>query len=202
VTGDKKDRREKQLEIIIEETERLNRLVDDILNLSQLQSGFVKLNKTSFNISELIDNTAARYEILSGQSGVSISRAGVSGLMVTADESRIGQVLYNLINNAFNHTTSGGVITVKLLELNDSVRIEVSDTGSGIPREELPHIWERYYKGDNTRDRKKGMGLGLAIVKGVLEAHGASFGVGSTSTMEAKRTGNPSGTTFWFELKK
>jgi signal transduction histidine kinase len=202
VTGDKKDRREKQLEIIIEEAERLSRLVDDILNLSQLQSGFFKLNKTSFNISELIDNTAARYEILSGQSGVSISRTGVSGLMVTADESRIGQVLYNLINNAFNHTTSGGAIAVKLLELNDSVRIEVSDTGSGISREELPHIWERYYKGDNTGDRKKCMGLGLAIVKGVLEAHGASFGVVSTSTMEAKRTGNPSGTTFWFELKK
>ena len=104
------------------------------------------------------------------------------------------QVLYNLINNAFNHTLSGGTIAVKTIELHKTVRFEVSDTGSGIPEEDIPHIWDRYYKADKTSSKKAiGTGLGLAIVKGVLEAHQATFGVESIMGK---------GTTFWFELEK
>ena len=107
---------------------------------------------------------------------------------------RIEQVLYNLINNAFNHTLKGGRITVRTIDLPEKVRFEVSDTGSRIPEEDIAHIWDKYYKGDKTSSIKSvGSGLGLAIVKGVLEAHQASFGVESKMDQ---------GTTFWFEIKK
>lgn len=193
VTGNIPEKRDRHLEIIIEEAERLSRIVDDILNLSQLQSGYFKLNKSSFPIGEFLDSAIKRYDILSEKTGITISRTGKSNAVIEADEARVGQVLYNLINNSFNHTPENGEITVNLLEKPNTVRIEVKDTGSGIPEEELPLIWDRYYKADKKASGAVGTGLGLAIVKGVLEAHDAVYGV------ESKKN---AGTTFWFELKK
>jgi signal transduction histidine kinase len=112
--------------------------------------------------------------------------------MVRADEARIEQVLFNLINNAFNYSKPSDVITVSARCKGKAVRVEVSDTGRGIPPEDLESIWERYYKGDKSEGRKAvGTGLGLAIVRNILEAHKARFGVDSTLGR---------GTTFWFEL--
>jgi two-component system sensor histidine kinase ArlS len=113
---------------------------------------------------------------------------------VEADELRIGQVLYNLINNGFNHTPEGGSITIRLVDKNEAVRIEVSDTGKGISEEELPYIWERYYQTEKSSNKRTaGTGLGLAIVKAVMEEHHTEFGVQSQKGV---------GTTFWFELNK
>lgn len=194
VTGNIPGNREKQLDIIIDETERLSRIVDDILNLSQLQSGYFNLNKSLFDIKETLTGVVGRYDVLSEKTGIKIVLQDSDNAILEADEPRIEQVLYNLINNAFNHTPEGGVITVRAVEFPDNVRIEVSDTGTGIPEEDIPHIWDRYFKAGNTGGRKTlGTGLGLAIVKGVLEAHQAVFGV------ESERD---EGTTFWFELKK
>ncbi len=196
VTGNVPHKREKQLGIIIEETERLSRIVDDILNLSQLQSGYSSLNKKPFQINESLDMTTRRYDVLCEKSGVRIVRQGRADALVEADESRIEQVLYNLINNGFNHTPEGGTITVKVVDRPGTVRVEISDTGSGIQEEDIPHIWDRYYKAEKTSGRRAGAvgtGLGLAIVKGVLESHQAEFGVESKKGV---------GTTFWFELKK
>jgi signal transduction histidine kinase len=194
VSGEIPEKREYQLGIIIEEAERLSRIVDDILNLSQLQSGYISLNKGHIQINELLANVVKRYDVLSQNSGVKIIQNSSGDAMLEADEERIEQVLYNLINNAFNHTPEGGTITVKTYELSQAVRIEISDTGSGIPAEDIPHIWDRYYKADKSSSNKSiGTGLGLAIVKEVLEAHKALFGV------ESKKN---QGTTFWFELKK
>jgi signal transduction histidine kinase len=194
VTGNAPDKREKQLGIIIDETERLSGIVDDILNLSQLQSGYFNLNKSRFPIKELLDNVVRRYTVLSDKTGIKIILTNTSEAILEADLARIEQVLYNLINNAFNHTPDGGSITVKGIDRQDTVRVEVSDTGSGIPQEELPHIWDRFYKAEKTSGKKNvGTGLGLAIVKNILNAHRASFGV------ESKKD---EGTTFWFELKK
>jgi len=193
VTGNAPDKREKQLGIIIEETERLSRVVDDILNLSQLQSGHFELNKSRFGLYDLVAQVVKRYDLLSKQTGVSIVVQHSGEAILEADEARIEQVLYNLINNAFKHSTAGGTITVRDIDLDDKVRIEVSDTGSGIPAEAITHIWDRYYQGEKAAANKVGTGLGLAIVKALLEAHGAAFGVESQKDVV---------TTFWFELKK
>lgn len=194
VSGDNPQKRERQLGIIIEETERLSQIVNDILNLSQLQSGNIKLNINRFSAKEKLEAIIRRYDVLKDKTGVEISGENTGNTLLEADEARIEQVLYNLINNAFKHTDPGGKITVRVLEKNAAVRLEVSDTGSGIPQEELPHVWERFYKADKTGSAKlAGTGLGLAIVKEVLEAHKAEYGIES-------KLGE--GTTIWFELKK
>ena len=193
VTGNDADKREKQLGVIIEEAERLSRMVDDILNLSRLQSGHFELNKSVFSISKLAGNVAKRYDLLSKQRDVSIIMEMSDEQLVEADAARIEQVLYNLINNAFNNTDAGGTITIRDIDNGDRVRIEVADSGSGIPEEEINRIWDRYYKADKSTGKTVGSGLGLAIVKAILEAHGAAYGV------ESKKG---AGTTFWFELGK
>jgi len=193
VTGDSREKRDIQLEIIIEETERLSGIVDDVLNLSQLQSGYIKLDKSRFSVRETVDAIVKRYEVLSERAEVKIVRQCATDTVLEADKARIEQVFYNLINNAFNHTSAGGTITVRAIDQPAAVRFEISDTGSGIPEEDISHIWERFYKVDKTGNKKSvGTGLGLAIVKGVLDAHQAVFGVESEMGV---------GTTFWFELK-
>ncbi len=193
VTGNDEDKRQKQLGVIIEEAERLSRMVDDILNLSRLQSGHFELDKSVFSMKELTRNVAKRYDLLSKQREVSIMMEMSDEQLVEADAARIEQVLYNLINNAFNNTDAGGTITIRDMDNGDSVRIEVMDSGSGIPEEEINRIWDRYYKADKSTNKTVGSGLGLAIVKAILEAHGAAYGV------ESKKD---AGTTFWFELGK
>lgn len=194
VTGNDSEKREKQLGIIINETKRLGGIVDDILNLSQIQSGYFKLEKSQFPIQDMLNSVLSRYDVLSEKTGVKIQLLRSSNAILEADKTRMEQVLYNLINNAFNHTPSGGTITMKAIDNSETVRVEISDTGSGIPKEDIPHIWDRYYKGEKTGDKKsEGTGLGLSIVKGVLEAHKATFGVESQKNVK---------TTFWFELEK
>ena len=194
VTGNNPEKREKQLGIIIEESQRLSGLVDDILNLSQIQSGYFTIDKNNVNTKLILDRVLSRYEVLSERTGVKIELINLSNSMIYADAARMEQVLYNLINNAFNHTEKGGTITIEITEKPNTVRFAVSDTGSGIPKEEIPHIWDRYYKAEKTSEKKAvGTGLGLAIVKGVLGAHQATFGVESELNL---------GTTFWFELKR
>lgn len=206
VTGIIPEKREKQLGIIIEETERLSKIVDDILNLSQLQAGYSRIHKSFFSIKEVLDRVVKRYDVLSGKTGVQIvlqgnigtdqdCRQDLNDVLIKADEEKIEQVLHNLINNGIKHTPPGGTVTIKAIENSAVVRLEVSDTGRGIPEEDLPHIWDRYYKAQKTTGKKSspGTGLGLAIVKGVLEAHQAAYGV------ESKKE---AGTTFWFELQK
>ncbi|MDF2558018.1 MAG: signal transduction histidine kinase [Bacillales bacterium] len=194
VTGEKTEKRERQLGIIIEESERLSRIVEDILSLSQMQSGNTKLNMSNFNLSHLVKTIVKRYDLLSDETGVTIKAECPTAVYALADVLRIEQVLYNLINNAFKYTDKGGSISVQLLESNNSIRIEVSDTGSGIGEEDLKYLWDRYYKVDKTGSRKSsGTGLGLAIVKSILEAHASPFGVESAIGK---------GTIFWFELKK
>ena len=194
VTGNAPEKRGKQLGIIIEETERLSKIVDDILNLSQLQAGSSQLNKSRFLIRDVLEAVVKRYDVLSEKTGVQVVLQDANLALLDADEKRIEQVLHNLINNGIKHTPPGGTVTVKAIDRMNVVRIEISDTGSGIPEKDLPHIWDRYYKAKKTTGNSSlGTGLGLAIVKSVLEAHQAAYGVDSK---------NQVGTTFWFELKK
>ena len=181
------------IQVIIDETERLTGLVNDMLDLSRIQSGARRAEMREFSLTELISNTMFRYERLTRQDGYSIDFIADEDVSVVADSGMILQVIYNLINNAINYTGADKCVKV-LQEINgDVVRISVTDTGAGIVEEDIPYIWDRYYKVDKVHKRAAvGTGLGLSIVKGILELHNATYGV--TTTIGK-------GTTFWFELE-
>lgn len=194
VTGDIKEKRDRQLGIIIDESDRLSLLVNEILSLSRLQAGSIPMEFSAFEIGKTIEQMKKRFEGICESLSIDLHTEVISNLFVVGDEQHIEQVLYNFINNAINHTGEGGRISISMSDLEKTVKIEVSDTGTGIPEEALKHIWDRFYKVESSK-RKKGIGtgLGLAIVKSILDAHKVPYGVISS---EGK------GTTFWFELGK
>ncbi len=195
ITGNNKEKRENQIEVIIDEAQRLGEFVDEILDLSQLQAGYFSFNKKQFLINKVVDNVVNRFAFISTKKDVQIVRENSGDVLVEADQIRIEQVLYNLIINGFNHTPTGGLIKISIRDIQNDVRIEISDTGTGIKDEDIPYIWDRYFKKAKKDDsgRTLGTGLGLAIVKSILDAHNVSYGVESKNDL---------GTTFWFELKK
>ncbi|RCX19490.1 signal transduction histidine kinase [Anaerobacterium chartisolvens] len=192
VTGGNEEKRAKQLEIIIEESQRLGAIVDDILDLSQMQSATKALNLADFDLNNTIKDIAERYDLISSQTGIRLLVNSHGSVIVKGDEARVQQVLHNLLNNAFNHSQSGASIVINMERNDEKARIEVSDTGKGISQEDMKHIWERYYKADkSSKSKHLGTGLGLAIVKNILEAHQCKYGVESTVGK---------GTVFWFNL--
>ena len=191
VTGDNKEKRERQLGIIIDETERLGRIVSDMTDLSRLQSGSITVSPAPFDVRRAFDDVISRYDDLSVKSGVAVAGECEEGLFAVGDLPRLEQVFYNLINNAFNHTKEGGKITLAAVRDGEAVRFSVTDTGSGISKEDLPRIFDRYYKGEAGVRKIVGTGLGLAIVKSILEGHRTVYGVDSTVGV---------GTCFWFDL--
>ncbi|MDR1639709.1 MAG: HAMP domain-containing histidine kinase [Clostridiales bacterium] len=193
VSGDDKQKREKHLSVIKEEVSRLSSLVTEILDLSVLQSGNEALKVQDVNLSEIVKNVLARFAVLSEQDGFKFESEIAFDQYALADKTRIEQVLYNLIGNAVNHSKDIKTVTVRLLDLGGSVRVEVRDKGQGIAQEEIPYIWDRYYKSKKRSRNKVGNGIGLSIVKSVLELHHAKYGVDS-------EVGK--GSSFWFELKK
>ncbi len=182
------------VQVVIDEAERLTNLVNDMLDISKLQAGVLEKNATIYNLTESIQSAFARYNKLKEQDGYKIDFSYDQMVMVEADEYKIFQVIYNLVNNAINYTGDDKQIWVRQIVREDGyVRIEVTDSGEGIAPEALPYVWDRYYKVDKTHKRAvMGTGLGLSIVKNILELHDARYGVES-------EVGK--GSTFWFELK-
>ena len=180
------------IQIIIDETSRLSELVNDMLDLSKIQAGTRKPEPQVFSLTHTVRDTMLRYERLTEQYGYDIKFTADKDIEVCADRGMILQVIYNLINNAINYTGEDKRVTVTQELIDRRVRISVTDTGEGIPENELAAIWERYYKIDKVHKRATvGTGLGLSIVKEVLELHGADYGVRSALGI---------GSTFWFEL--
>ncbi len=194
VTGENPEKREKQLGVIIEESIRLSKIVEDILSLSQYQAGAVRLDMKDFALMEMLEDILKRYELGSVDHKIEFVHPETAELYVKGDRGRLEQVLYNLINNAINHTEAGGNIILKVIDRPETVRLEVADDGEGIEKDELPYVFERYYTGNRAaRKKHNGSGLGLAIVKSILSMHHIPFGVESSIGV---------GTTFWFELAK
>ena len=180
------------MQVIIDETTRMSELVNDLMDLSKLQSGVRHINPEIFDLTTLISEVMFRYEKLTEHDGYHIEFVPMSQAYVKADRTMILQVVYNFINNAVNYT--GDDLTVKVTETigPKTVRISVTDTGQGIEPELIPQIWDRYYKVDKVHRRMMvGTGLGLSICKKILLSHNAAFGVESTPGK---------GSTFWFEL--
>lgn len=180
------------IQIIIDEATRLSSLVNDLIDISKIEAGTMKLEASTFCITDSIKEMFGRYNKLKEQDGYSFTFEHDCDVYVYADQLKISQVIYNLVNNAVNYCGDNKSITVRQICYDNRVRIEVVDNGPGIPPEKLKNIWDRYYKVDKShRSAKIGTGLGLSIVKSVLKLHKAQFGVFSTVGK---------GTTFWFEL--
>ena len=180
------------IQIIIDEATRLSTLVNDLLDLSKLQSGALCAEKKEFCLTDSVSAIFGRYSKLIEQDGYNIVFNCREDVYINADELRISQVLYNLVNNAVNHAGEDKTVIVTQTVKDKRVLIEVTDHGEGIPSDKLPYIWDRYYKVDKEHRRGViGSGLGLSIVKSILDAHNARFGVRSTIGK---------GSTFWFEL--
>ncbi len=181
------------LQVIIDETERLNELVNDMLDLSKIRSGARKPEPCEFNLTQTVNEVMARYSKLTERDGYRITFDFDREIYVRADRTMILQVIYNLINNAINYTGEDKYVKVVQSHNDGIVRLSVTDTGEGIAVEDMPLVWDRYYKVDKVHKRARiGTGLGLSIVKGVLESHNAAYGLNS-------KLGE--GSTFWFELE-
>lgn len=187
------------LAIVREETNRLNRLVNDLLDLAKMESGEMKLSFTDFDINELIRKCVIKLETLLLEKNLTVDADfEEEDLMVNGDPDAIERVLYNLMHNAIKFTPAGGKISIITRCSRDTAEVTVKDTGIGIEKSELEMIWDRFYKSDKSRSRDKtGTGLGLAIVRNLINEHGQSIraesklGEGAAFTFTiAKAVGN------------
>ncbi len=163
------------------QVDQLSLLVDDLFQVSQLDAGGMPLDLEQASLSDLISDTLESFSGLAAQKGVTLSGSAAPGIdPITMDVQRIGRALNNLVNNAIIHTPAGGSITLCAVIVAGAVSVSIRDTGEGILPEDLPHVFERFYRSDKSRNRARGgAGLGLAIAKGIVEAHGGSIRVES-----------------------
>ena len=184
-----KDKMNEHLNIIIDETDRLTILVNDILNLSKLQAKAEQLNIEKYDIVQEIKTIIKRYDIIKETENYDFVLDLPDKLLVSADKNKINQVIYNLINNAINFTGEDKKVIIKVTK---DKKIEITDTGKGIKKEEIDTIWNRYYKTNKKHKRNViSTGLGLSIVKEILLKHNFKYGVDSSRH----------GTTFYFFMK-
>lgn len=180
------------LQVIIDESQRLSSLVTDLLDLSKLESGNMPLSMERFSLTDSIRSIFTRYAKLIFTENYNLRFDYSENVEVKGDEIRLSQVIYNLINNAINYSTQEKSVVVRQTVEQGKVRIEVTDKGEGIAPEDIKNIWDRYYRVDKEhKSAVIGSGLGLSIAKNVLLQHNARFGVESAIGV---------GSTFWFEL--
>lgn len=186
------EKTDENIQVIVDETKRLNALVNDLLDMSRLQDGRIVLHKEVFDISALLKTQLQKYDVYRMQEGYTIESELLDAIYVNADKIRIEQVINNFLNNAVNYGGEAKHIIVREIKKENVVRIEVQDFGEGIDPEDLDNIWDRYYKVDKEHVRvANGSGIGLNIVKQLLELHGVPYGVKSSKGK---------GSTFYFEM--
>ena len=173
------------------EVDRLTQLVEELTELSRIETGKAELKKEPIDLNKLVEEVIAQLSPQAERQQLSISREFATNLpSVLADKDRVRQVITNLVHNAIKFTPAGGRITITSRALEGSVVVHIADTGIGIPEEDLPRVFERFYKGDKAR-AGGGTGMGLAIAKHVIQAHGGSIWV---------RSEEGKGSTFAFSL--
>lgn len=188
-----KEKRENDCNIIISEVDRLSLLVNDILDLSKMQSNTIKPVYEEFDIIMLCNEIIKRYSVFQDTEDFKINFShNVESLIINADKKMIEQVIYNLVNNAINYTGDDKAIFIDINKTDNLIRFSVKDTGKGINEEDIPYIWDKYYKNEKKHKRNIiGTGLGLSIVKNALDEHHYNYGV---------NTSKGKGTTFYFEI--
>jgi two-component system phosphate regulon sensor histidine kinase PhoR len=191
---DDKENNRSFLNIIREHAERINKLVDDLLSLSHLESKEMALVKEGFNLHQQLEVVIAGFKSQSNKKNIEISNEISRDLSLKADKARMEQVFTNLIDNAIKFNKEKGAIRVYAQDLKDEIKIVVEDSGIGIPPKDMPRIFERFYRVDKAHSRELGgTGLGLSIVKHIVELHGGAVGVESAEGLGSK---------FWFTLPK
>ena len=189
LSGDNPVKRAEHLQVIIEETDRLTALVNDILDLSKYENGKMKLERSEFDMEDRLTEIVERYRGLSDVSGYTFSLETDGEAIVCCDAGKIEQVICNLMNNAMNYSGEKTEIFVRLQHVQEGIRISVRDQGAGMDQETLSRIFDKYYRSENYKREVRGTGLGLSIVKAILRMHDYAFGVDSTVG---------AGSTFWF----
>lgn len=186
------EKTDENIRVIVDESRRLNTLVNDLLDLSRMQENQITLKKEVFDLSSLIESQMKKYEVYQLTEGYDIETDLSKDAYIEADYSRIQQVFNNFMTNAINYCGDERRIIVRVKIIDEKVRCEVRDYGEGIDEKDLPMIWDRYYKLDKTHVRStSGSGIGLSIVKEILELHQAAYGAVSEKG---------EGSTFWFEF--
>lgn len=184
------EEKEKYLNIILKSTDRLKKLVADLFQLSQLEARQVKPQLERFAIAELINDLMAKYQLMANDKNISLTtEIENTNVLVSADLAMIERVLNNLLDNAIKHTPEAGEVDIQLESSGSNVTVSVSNTGEGIPKADLEHIFDRYFTKSKTGS--EGTGLGLAIVKNILEIHNTVISV--KSNLKER-------TTFFFQL--
>ncbi len=170
----------------------LSALIDDLFQMAQLDAGGLTLDLENNSLSDLISDTLESFSQVAARQSVTLTGSVSTGVdPVLMDAQRVGRVLNNLVSNALRHTPPGGSVAVQVARIASGVRVEISDTGEGIPAADLPYVFERFYRGEKSRSRSTGgAGLGLAIARGIVQAHGGEIGVDS----------QPGKTLFFFHL--
>ena len=163
---------------ILEESDRVTAMLNTLMDISEAETGTMALKLETVNLVDLVRQTVELYEDLAEHKGVSIVTESNDDIEVPVDRNRMRQVLANLLDNAVKYTPEGGRINIAARRDGEDVVVTVSDTGVGIPPDELPRIWDRLYRGDKSRSAR-GLGLGLALVKAIVEAHGGRVAVQS-----------------------
>lgn len=186
------ERTNENLEIIVEETKRLTRLVNDILLLSNIETNSIQLELEVYSITDAINEIVYRVQKFIGDSEIDISFEYDDNICIYANQSNINQVIYNFISNAINYIGEDKKVIVRQTVEDDYVKITVIDHGLGIPEDQIKNVWYRYYKVKTHKRATIGSGLGLSIVRGILEKHQFEYGVESVVD---------EGSEFWFKVK-
>ena len=180
-------------DVIIKETNKMNKLVKDLLNLSQIETGHFQIEKSEFNLTSLIEYILNKYKAAFLEQNIKIQFEVDESLFVSADIVRIEQIITNYLNNAINHVDSNKIIKINKSIKKDIIRINVFNSGKHIPEDCLEKIWKSFYKVDKARTRAYGgYGLGLSIVKAIADLHNTKCGVDNLE----------GGVSFWFEIDK
>ena len=188
------EERNEMIRIIYDESQRMGRLVTDLLDLARMSSGFMKLYKNEVDAVFALERMTSKFAQVAKEKQVELHFENLVGdfLRIEIDEDRIEQVITNLVDNAIRHTPAGKSVTVRIQKEQSYLRVDIEDTGVGIPTEDVPYVFERFYKADKARTRAKGgTGLGLAIAKNIVEVHEGNISVKSALG---------EGTTFTFYL--
>ena len=189
LTGDDKAHRDEQMNIIVDEADRLTALVSSVMELSKVTSGADKCERVHFDMGQLCDEVSERYDAICAQNGWQLKlELPDEELPVYADPDMMQRALHNLLGNAMHHIGPDGIFILRASRCTEGVRVEVEDHGPGIAAADLPYIFDRYYRSRSDAG-KQGTGLGLSITKAIFQQHGFRFGVHSTVGK---------GTVFWF----
>ena len=190
-----KKKQKEDMDIIISEVDRLTILVNDILELSSMQSNINELQREEFDLIHLTEEIIHRYKVLQETENYQFKlNHQEKELMIYADKKKLEQVIYNLVNNAINYTGEDNRVIINIINEEKDILIEIKDTGKGIKESDLPYIWDKYYKNKKKHKRNLvGTGLGLSIVKNILEQHNYEYGVTSKKNQ---------GSCFYFKIPK